>query len=103
MTLVRQQNDQFLGHIAPPVKDAVTILEAFWEFIVENGYDGVLEAIGGDSTATNTSHKGGIICLLTCLAYLVIHPLKRYRKVAIFNEIIKILTMNVKKYLIDTC
>ena len=62
--LVGQPSDRFLGHIAPPAKDRVTISNALWEFIVGNGYDGDFEAVGGDSTATNTGHKDGIIHLL---------------------------------------
>ena len=64
ITMVGQPGDKFLGHIAPVAKDAVTISDGIWDFVVENGYEEDLEVVGGDSTVTNTGHKGGIINLI---------------------------------------
>ena len=73
--LVGQPSDRFLGHIVPPAKDSI-VFDVKYNWImakqpsnftsnpakdVKNGYDGDLEAVGGDSTASNTGHKGGII------------------------------------------
>lgn len=64
ITMVGQPGDRFLGHLAPSGRDAVTISDAIFDFVVDNGYEEELEVVGGDSTVTNTGHKGGIINLI---------------------------------------
>ena len=58
--LVGQPGDVFLGHVAPEKKDAKSVAQSIWTFLVEQDDTEDLKVIGGDSTVHNTGHKGGI-------------------------------------------
>ena len=64
VTMCSEPGGQYLSHFTPKGKDAKSIADEIYAFLVEHGLDKTLIYIGGDSTNVNTGFKGGIMFFL---------------------------------------
>ena len=65
VTIIRQPESNYIGHISPESGTAKSITASLVEFFEKNKIDTeFIEAIGCDGTVVNTGNKGGVITLL---------------------------------------
>lgn len=61
--MVKEPGSAFIGYATPPTGDALGILTAMTDYLVEGDYSmDYLVALLCDGTATNTGKKNGVIC-----------------------------------------
>lgn len=64
ITLVKEPDSQYIGHITLATADALTISKKLYFYLALKCDLKRIIAIGCDGTAVNTGNKAGIICLL---------------------------------------
>ena len=61
ISLTSEPGGEYVAHLSPTGKDAETIANAIYEFIVAHGIDKTLKYIGGDSVVVNTGVFSGVM------------------------------------------
>ena len=61
VTLTSEPGGDYVAHLSPAAKDAETIADELYMFIVDHAIDKTLEYIGGDSVVVNTGTFKGIM------------------------------------------